>query len=159
MCSQRQVTVISRRSYGTDPSLCQPWEVAIAEKNVVVTHAEDVTEDALQLAENATIAKPSPFTKRMFLLYMVLFPSFLCSCLNGYDGSLMSAINAMPEYYHYYGMSSAGSATGITFAIYNIGGIATVPFGGPINDKLVVSGPCLLVALLLSSELVSRLHP
>jgi MFS family permease len=48
----------------------------------------------------------------------------------------MSAINAMPAYWGAYGMTQAGSSTGITFAIYNIGGIAAVPIGGPMNDYL-----------------------
>ena len=100
-----------------------------------IEHVESYSDD-WRIAEDATTAKPSPWTARMFQLYLVLIPCFLCSCLNGYDGSLMSAINAMQAYYTFYGMKNSGSPTGITFVIYNIGGIAALPFTGPINDRL-----------------------
>lgn len=50
------------------------------------------------LAEALKQVKPSPWTRRMFKLYCFLLIAFLNSCINGYDGSLMSGINAM-EYY------------------------------------------------------------
>jgi MFS family permease len=67
-------------------------------------------------------------------------------------GSLMGGLNAMDTYHDYFHMSvslnlrsnlrwytdisrkSAGSSTGITFAIYNIGSIPAVFFSGPVND-------------------------
>lgn len=40
----------------------------------------------------------------------------------GYDGSLMGSINSVPEYQHYYGLGSDGTAsTGIVFSIFQIG--------------------------------------
>lgn len=60
--------------------------------------------DAVQLATEATTSKDSPWTLAMFRLYAVLSISFLCGCLNGFDGSLMGAINAMKQYQHYFGM-------------------------------------------------------
>lgn len=42
--------------------------------------------------------KPSPWTKTMFKLYFFLLVAFLNSCINGYDGSVMSGINAMTYY-------------------------------------------------------------
>jgi sugar porter (SP) family MFS transporter len=47
----------------------------------------------------------------------------------------MSGINAMPQYYTFFGMDGAGSGTGIIFAIYNIGSVCATPFGGPLNDR------------------------
>lgn len=42
--------------------------------------------------------------------------------MNGYDGSLMGSINAIPEYQKYYGLSENGAAsTGIIFSIFQIG--------------------------------------
>ena len=42
--------------------------------------------------------------------------------MNGYDGSLMGSINAIPEYTKYYGLSENGAAsTGIIFSIFQIG--------------------------------------
>ena len=51
----------------------------------------------------------------------------LASTMNGYDGSLMGSINALPSYTKYYGLGDGGSAsTGIVFAIYNVRSI--LPF-------------------------------
>jgi hypothetical protein len=50
-----------------------------------VTQVDSLNDD-YRIAEDAASAKPSPWTPRMFALYAVLFPCFLCSCLNGFDG-------------------------------------------------------------------------
>lgn len=100
-----------------------------------LAHVEDAAlVEAVDLAEEAANASHSAVSRHMFALYAILLPSFLCSSLNGFDGSLMSGINAMPQYYSYFGMDGAGSATGIVFAIYNIGTVCAVPFAGPVCD-------------------------
>lgn len=60
--------------------------------------------EALQLSDNFDATKYSPWTKSMFRLYGVLAVSYLCGCLNGYDGSLMGGLNAMVNYQKYFGM-------------------------------------------------------
>ncbi|KAF4960747.1 hypothetical protein FSARC_10376 [Fusarium sarcochroum] len=73
----------------------------------------------------------SPWTASMFQLYGVLIVAYCCGCLNGYDGSLMGGLNGMTSYQNTFDMTTAGSATGIVFMIYNVGSIAaapTVPF-------------------------------
>lgn len=37
-----------------------------------------------------------PLTRSAFVLYACAAAAFLCSCGNGYDGSLMTGINGMP---------------------------------------------------------------
>ncbi|KFY33853.1 hypothetical protein V494_07270 [Pseudogymnoascus sp. VKM F-4513 (FW-928)] len=90
--------------------------------------------EALQLSDDVDAAKYSPWTKSMFRLYGVLSVAYLCGCLNGYDGSLMGGLNALTNYQHYFGMSGAGSSTGLVFAMYNIGSIPAVFLTGPVND-------------------------
>ncbi|KAI5269043.1 general substrate transporter [Aureobasidium subglaciale] len=120
-----------------------------------VTHVDDVDDDfrqakvAVQLSEEAVHVKQSPWTSSMLRLYGCLTIAYLCGCLNGYDGSLMGGLNAMDTYHAYFNIyhervveaphadiirESAGSSTGITFAIYNIGSIPAVFFCGPVND-------------------------
>ncbi|KAH6664689.1 putative lactose permease [Halenospora varia] len=106
--------------------------------------------DAVQLATEATTSKDSPWTLAMFRLYAVLSISFLCGCLNGFDGSLMGAINAMKQYQHYFGMSQAGASTGLVFALYNIGSIPAVFLTGPVNDHFgrragMFTGACIII--------------
>lgn len=55
--------------------------------------------------------------------------------MNGFDGSLMGSINAMPEYHKTFGLDGAGSNTGIIFIIYNLGQVAAFPLCGLMADK------------------------
>ncbi|KAM5354749.1 hypothetical protein ACJ41O_001396 [Fusarium nematophilum] len=89
---------------------------------------------AVQLAHDVETQDLSPWTPKMFRLYLVLACAYLCGCLNGYDGSLMGGLNGMSSYQKYFNMSVAGSSTGIVFAMYNIGSVAAVFFTGPVND-------------------------
>lgn len=56
--------------------------------------------------------------------------------MNGFDGSIMGGINAMPPYLHHFGLSNTSPATGLVFAMYSAGGLISVPFAGPISDIL-----------------------
>ncbi|KXX80408.1 Lactose permease [Madurella mycetomatis] len=92
------------------------------------------TDVAVQLAHDVDDTKYSPWSRQMIRLYLVLSLSYLCGCLNGYDGSLMGGLNGMTSYQRYFNMSTAGSSTGLVFAMYNIGSVAAVFFTGPVND-------------------------
>jgi len=48
----------------------------------------------------------------------------------------MGSINAMTEYQRTFGLSGAGSSTGLIFIIYNLGQIAAFPFCGLLADGL-----------------------
>lgn len=64
--------------------------------------------------------KPNTFGKGMLLLYLICFPVYFCSSMNGYDGSLMSSIYVMPKFAEYYGEMTS-SRVGLMFAIYALG--------------------------------------
>ncbi|KAH0834381.1 Lactose permease [Fonsecaea pedrosoi] len=103
-------------------------EVVKGDSDIIHKH------DVLDLANDIQDVKPSATTPAMFKLYLILSIGYFCIILQGYDGSLMGAINAMPQYLDYYGLKSASSSTGLVFAIYNIGAIAALPISGPLND-------------------------
>ncbi|KAI1767055.1 general substrate transporter [Hypoxylon sp. FL1150] len=66
--------------------------------------------------------KPNPRGPGYIKLYLLAGMVFLCSTMTGFDGSLMSSINALPNYTRYFGLPSDGNAsTGIVFAIFQIG--------------------------------------
>jgi hypothetical protein len=72
------------------------------------SHVNDIdaaSSDAILLATAADTSTYSPWSLPMFRLYGVLSIAYLCGCLNGFDGSLMGAINAMTPYQNYYGVS------------------------------------------------------
>jgi hypothetical protein len=77
------------------------------EKNIGSTHINDIdsnTANIVQIATDVDDSNDSPWTWSMFRLYGVLLVAYLCGCLNGFDGSLMGAINAMKQYQEYFGM-------------------------------------------------------
>lgn len=110
-------------------------------------HVTDVDDDlqkgpAVKEAAVASVAlaaaveaqKPQAWGRGMIQLYMIMGIGYLVSTMNGFDSSLMGAINAMPSYQRTFGLSGAGSATGIIFIIYNLGQIAAFPFCGFLAD-------------------------
>lgn len=75
--------------------------------------------------------------------------------VNGYDGSLMGAINAMDQFHDRFGTKNTGGRIGFVFAIYTIGNIVGSFGAGPVADKwgrrwgmltgalLIVLGTCI----------------
>ncbi|OJJ06634.1 hypothetical protein ASPVEDRAFT_56213 [Aspergillus versicolor CBS 583.65] len=86
----------------------------------------------------------------MLRLFTVLVPGYFCIILQGFDGSLMGAINAMPQYQEFFGLKAAGSSTGLVFVMFNIGAIAALPFTGPLSDTwgrrwAMFTGACFVI--------------
>ncbi|KAH7183528.1 general substrate transporter [Fusarium flagelliforme] len=105
---------------------------------------------ANEIAHEVENHKFSPWTKSMFQLYGVLFVAYCCGCLNGYDGSLMGALNGMTSYQQTFNMKTSGSSTGIVFMIYNVGSVAaapTVPFATDMFGRRVgmITGAIIII--------------
>ncbi|KAF8579025.1 putative MFS lactose permease [Ramaria rubella] len=77
----------------------------------------------------------NPWSKESFALYACAMVSFLCSCGNGYDGSLMTGINGMQPYKDTFNSGNSAKSTGITFSIYTIGQMLGALFASHICDK------------------------
>lgn len=52
-------------------------------------------DEAAEIAQLIEQERPNLWTKRMFRLYGILLLGYMCIILQGYDGSLMGAINDM----------------------------------------------------------------
>ncbi|KAL5520467.1 hypothetical protein ACEPAG_9691 [Sanghuangporus baumii] len=76
-----------------------------------------------------------PLSKAAFVIYACAAAAFMCSCGNGYDGSLMTAINGMPFYQNRFNQGQLDVSTGIIFSIYTIGQMAGSLFAGQICDR------------------------
>jgi len=63
----------------------------------------------------------------------------------------MGSINAMTPYQESFGLSGAGSSTGLIFIIYNLGQIAAFPFCGLLADgyrrRFCIFVGCLIVLI------------
>lgn len=87
----------------------------ILEPARVPTHNIDLTD---LLGKN----KPEIWGQGYIHLYLCCLLMYLCSTMNGYDGSLMSSINSLTTYQKHYNLPENGaSATGIVFSVYQIG--------------------------------------
>jgi MFS family permease len=75
-------------------------------------------------------------TKPLNQLYLCLLIATLNSCINGYDGSLMGAINSYKQYRSYFGFDETEGTpdTGIVYAIYTIGNLVGSFVAGPATD-------------------------
>lgn len=56
--------------------------------------------------------------------------------MTGYDGSLMSSMNAMPAFHESFNVGKQGSTVGFLFAIYTVGQIIGSLFAAPAADRL-----------------------
>ncbi|KAF9876718.1 hypothetical protein CkaCkLH20_05564 [Colletotrichum karsti] len=115
---------------------------APATKNVihVETSSAALTE---AMAQNGKLS-----FKSMLHLYIVMTVGYLVSTIQGFDGSLMGAINAMKPYQETFGLNGAGSSTGVVFIIYNIAQVAAFPFVAYLADQHG-RRPCIFIGCLV----------
>ncbi|ATY67120.1 hexose transport-related [Cordyceps militaris] len=85
--------------------------------------------------ETVSAAPLNPWSRTSIQLYLILLIAALNATASGFDGSIFSSINAMPQYQKYFHHSELGSATGIIFMIYTIGNMIGSLFTGPICDR------------------------
>lgn len=108
---------------GNGPIVLPPQVVSDAD--LLKAGADRVEEDNVanvHLAAALGPNKPATWGPGHRKLYMMCFLVYLCSTMNGYDGSLMGSINAIGEFQRYYSLSENGAAsTGIVFAIFQVG--------------------------------------
>lgn len=70
--------------------------------------------------------------------------------MNGYDGSVMSSINAMDQWHDYFGVGMTGSSIGLVMAIYTAGQICGSAFSGVLIDSVgrragMFTGSCFVI--------------
>lgn len=86
----------------------------------------------VQVLRNNPVPK---FNKNSVKLYLMCMSLYLCSTMNGYDGSLMTGINTLPEYRDHFNLKESAASTGLTFLIYPIGAMCATLFV-PTSDVL-----------------------
>ena len=117
--------------------------MADSEKKTPVAQAsahhgvEEVNEVQISTLADAVLkCKPKPLSQRMIHLYFILLIATFCSCINGYDGSVMGGINGQAQYrqYFHFDPNKGTPATGIVYAIYTIGNLVGSFAAGPATD-------------------------
>ncbi|ORY78255.1 lactose permease [Protomyces lactucae-debilis] len=95
---------------------------------------ETIVQGSAELNAAALLEKPMPGSPMMLKLYAICFVAFLCSSINGFDGSLMTSLIGLQPFKSFFGAESVGAKTGLIFGMYQIGGVAALPFVGPACD-------------------------
>lgn len=125
--------------------------VQAVDEKYATGNVRQVSAASVALAAATAAQKPSLLSKNMIKLYFIMGVGYLVSTMNGFDSSLMGAINTMTPYQETFGLSGAGSSTGVIFIIYNMGQIAAFPFCGLLADgygrKICIFVGCLIVLI------------
>ncbi|KAK1962042.1 hexose transporter [Colletotrichum sublineola] len=95
-------------------------------------HGKQANVQSVALAD--AIAKDQPNYKSLtqFKLYAMMALCVLNGVMNGYDGSVMSAINAMNPFQDRFKIGTTGELNGAVFSIYTVGNIVGSLFCGYI---------------------------
>ncbi|WVF68283.1 hypothetical protein IAT40_003048 [Kwoniella sp. CBS 6097] len=108
--------------------------VPTATTQVHAGHTKDVKNAELYAAiQESNIPR---WHKNSIHLYFSVFIAFCCACANGYDGSLMTAILAMPHFQNVFKSGTTGYKVSIIFSFYTIGAMAGAPFAAVLSDRL-----------------------
>lgn len=87
--------------------------VALGELHFAHMSAEERAA-AMKLAREADPG-PATFSIRYLQFLLTVIVVLLCSCDNGFDGTIMSSVNSMTQFQGYFGLVSASTGTGILF--------------------------------------------
>lgn len=114
----------------TSPNIVHGGQVTDAD--LLKAGVEEIKEDSVENVDLAAALgsnKPDTWGKGPRKLYIMCLLVYLCSTMNGYDGSLMGSINSVPSYLKYFDLPQNGAAsTGIIFSIFQIGQMAGALF-------------------------------
>lgn len=75
---------------------------------------------------------PRAFSRVSVVLYLCCLLGFLCSTMNGYDGY---ALTINEQFLDYFNGSATGPWQALVSAMYQIGGVVSLPFVGPALDS------------------------
>ncbi|EGX89728.1 MFS monosaccharide transporter, putative [Cordyceps militaris CM01] len=94
----------------------------------------DTHPSAEEMAEAIAAAKLSPLSRPLLKLYGFCVIAFLCSTMNGYDGSIFGSLPAMESFRERFQVGKTGTKLGYISAIYTVGTVASLPLTGPACD-------------------------
>ncbi|CAJ2505361.1 Uu.00g127550.m01.CDS01 [Anthostomella pinea] len=79
--------------------------------------------------------KIHPWSKTSLHLYFAIFTAFLCACANGYDGSLLTGVVAMPHFQDTFKCGTTGPTVSLMFSLYTVGAMVGSPFAAMLSDR------------------------
>ncbi|KAJ4185339.1 hypothetical protein NW767_012985 [Fusarium falciforme] len=98
--------------------------------------AASKTAKVQNVAYSDAIAKDnlSPRASSVCKLYAIIALVTLNNCGNGFDGTIMSSVNAMHPFHEFFGTEMQGASIGAVFALYSVGNILGCLVAAPASD-------------------------
>ncbi|KAJ0168379.1 hypothetical protein CTA2_6733 [Colletotrichum tanaceti] len=123
-------------------------------------NAKQANVQSVALADAIAKDQPNYRSLSQFKLYSMMALCVLNGVMNGYDGSVMSAINAMNPFQDRFKIGTTGELNGAVFSIYTVGNIVGSLACGYVMDRwgrrtCMFSGATLII---LGSVLQASCH-
>ncbi|KAH8883737.1 lactose permease [Thozetella sp. PMI_491] len=112
--------------------------------------AKEVKVLSVELTDAIAKDQPNYRSKRQIQLLLFMLFTTMNGCMSGYDGSVMSSVNAMNQFHDYFGVGKVGPQIGLIMAIYTAGQIVGSFFTGFALDTFgrrggMVSGSLFII--------------
>ncbi|OLN88129.1 Lactose permease 3 [Colletotrichum chlorophyti] len=104
-------------------------------KDLTSRHVKQVNVQSVALADAIAKDRPNYKSATQIRLYAMMSLCVLNGVMNGYDGSVMSAINAMDPFQDRFKIGLTGELNGAVFSIYTVGNIFGSLLCGYIMDR------------------------
>ncbi|KAJ0336157.1 hypothetical protein KNSL1_013375 [Colletotrichum chrysophilum] len=95
---------------------------------------KEVQVRSVELTDAVAKDKPNYRSRSQVTLCVIILFVTLNGCMNGYDGSVMSSINAMDQFHEHYDVGRTGPTIGLVMAIYTAGQICGSIFSAGVID-------------------------
>lgn len=96
---------------------------------------EKVIDGNEAFSQAVILEPPRTWSRVSIVLYMCCLLGFLCSTMNGYDGSLFNALTINHQFLEHFNGSNTGPWQAMVSSMYQIGGVVALPFVGPALDS------------------------
>lgn len=101
-------------------SICPSPSLSALLSNTIHHSTDQVAATQAELYAAIQESAIKKWSKESLHLYFAVFIAFCCACANGYDGSLMGAIIAMPHFQKTFGTTFAGEKVSIISSLYSV---------------------------------------
>ncbi|KAJ0298121.1 hypothetical protein Brms1b_013442 [Colletotrichum noveboracense] len=95
---------------------------------------KEVQVRSVELTDAVAKDKPNYRSRSQVTLCVIILFVTLNGCMDGYDGSVMSSINAMDHFHEHYDVGRTGPTIGLVMAIYTAGQICGSIFSAGVID-------------------------
>ena len=95
-------------------------QATVCMQSEMYVRVQDKADDQIALYEALNESEIKRWSKTSIHMYTAVFIGFLCSCANGYDGSLFSGILSMPYFQSTFQSDIEGPKVSLIASLYTV---------------------------------------